>query len=77
MQLGHLIMAVAAPFGAAACSFGPIAAPSPRDPAAVLEREQIDARRSGERVNLCRMMSRDDPRYRDMDCKDARPGGAQ
>ena len=52
-------------------------APAPTDPVASLERREDGARRDGETVNLCRMMNRDDPRYKTMDCKDVlRRGGA-
>ncbi|KAK0342908.1 hypothetical protein LTR94_020380 [Friedmanniomyces endolithicus] len=61
---------MAASGGLAACTFAPIPAPAPTDPAASLERREDGARRDGETVNLCRMMNRDDPRYKTMDCKD-------
>ncbi|MGQ3044509.1 MAG: hypothetical protein ACT6R7_02280 [Brevundimonas aurantiaca] len=65
-----VILVLAAWGGLAACTFAPIPAPAPTDPVASLERREDAARRDGERVNLCRMMNRDDPRYKDMDCKD-------
>ncbi|GAA0757384.1 hypothetical protein GCM10010203_22060 [Actinomadura yumaensis] len=72
-----VILGMAASGGLAACTFAPIPAPAPTDPAASLERREDRARRDGETVNLCRMMNRDDPRYKTMDCKDVlRRGGA-
>ena len=75
MNPRSVILALVASWGLVACTFAPIAAPAPTDPVASMERREDEARRGGERVNLCRMMSRDDPRYKDMDCKDVLRGG--
>jgi hypothetical protein len=48
-----VILGMAASGGLAACTFAPIPAPAPTDPAASLERREDGARRDGETVNLC------------------------
>ncbi|NBB62899.1 hypothetical protein GVN18_26905 [Pseudomonas sp. ODNR1LW] len=75
MKSRSVILALAASWGLGACTFAPIAPPAPTDPVASMERREDDARRGGERVNLCRMMNPDDPRYKQMDCKDVLRGG--
>jgi len=72
MNLRFVILAVASASGLSACSLKPgwvYETPPSADERA------IERRHDREDVNLCRMMSRDDPRYKHMDCKHQRPGG--